>query len=617
MTVQGLEVEPKFRRDTRAPLVAQVLLEFPDEESPESAFTANVSMGGFFVQTSNPRPVGTSFRFQLQVLSKGPPIQGFGEVRWIRQTDQGPGRPAGMGVQTGMVVTEEGQKTLRQAVTGAIKAGSIAGRPVPAPALQVSSAEAKEALAKADGQGVASPAAGPSAAPEADELVLEPPEVEPVFRRATRALLVAPVVVEDPEDDSVVTGYTANVSMEGFFHQTSRPRPVGSHVTFELRIQAQGPTVRGIGSVQWVREQEQGPGLPAGMGIKMIQLPGAETAKQLRQAIAGTVKASTVASGPVPAPALPMNSPEAMKALERARVPASSERSAPADPQPVKSEPEAAAGEAGVSELPVNEPAPLPVPEPAPKPERTEPVFREATRVPLVAPIELEYMPDKSTESSFTLDASIGGFFVMSKSPRPLGTKLGFELKIQSDAQPVKGFGEVRWIRVRDEGRRSPAGIGIQVSLLVGEEGQRLLRTTIAAASKATYVSNSPVPAPALPLNSPEAREALARARPLIPTDEAGEPASEDAVLRRKREKFKFGQHSERSSELKLKRMTKKAIKESRKPKKFVLEKDGDEEVSMLERFRVRHNISKPGFLLIKTLAVVSMLLWLVEIVFF
>ena len=63
--------------------------------------------------------------------------------------------------------------------------------------------------------------------------------------------------------------------------------------------------------------------------------------------------------------------------------------------------------------------------------------------------------------------------------------------------------------------------------------------------------------------------------------------------------------------------MTKKAIKEGRKPKKFVLEKDGDEEVSMLERFRVRHNISKPGFLLIKTLAVVSMLLWLVEIVFF
>ena len=617
MSVHGLEVEPKFRRETRAPLVAQVLLEYPDEESPESAFTANVSMGGLFVQTSTPRPVGTSFRFQLLILSKGPSIEGFGEVRWVRETDQGPGRPAGMGVQTGMVVSEEAQTTLRQTVAGAIKAGSLAGGPVPAPALAVSTDEAKEALARARGQEVASSAAR-RAATEDDELILEAPEIEPVFRRSTRALLVAPVLVEDPEDDSVVTGYTANISMEGFFFQTSRPRPVGSHVTFDLKIQAQGPTVRGIGSVRWVRAQEAGPGLPAGMGIQIVQLPGAETVKQLRQALAGAVKASTVSSGPVPAPALPMSSPEAMKALERARLPVSNGQSEPAEYEPAESEPaESKAGSIEAWPPPVDQPAPLPIPEPARKPEKAEPVFREATRVPLVAPIELEYMPDKATESSFTLDASIGGCFVMSPNPRPLGTKLGFGIKIQSDKAPVKGFGEVRWIRVRDEGRRSPAGIGIQVTLLVGEEGQGLLRSTIAAASKASMVSNSPVPAAALPMNSPAAREALARARPIKPDLEATEPVGEDEILRRKRERFKFGQHSERSSELKLKRMTEKAIKQGRKPKKFVLEKDGDEDESMLERFRVKHNISKPGFLLIKTLVVVSLFLWLTDLVFF
>jgi Tfp pilus assembly protein PilZ len=514
-----------------------------------------------------------------------------------------------------MVVSEEGQKTLRQAVIGAIKASSIAGRPVPAPALQVATDEAKAALARADGQGVASPTAAPPSAPEADELVFQPPEVEPVFRRATRALLVAPVVVEDPEDDSIVTGYTANVSMEGFFFQTSRPRPVGAHLTFELKIQAKGPTVRGIGSVRWVRAENQGPGLPAGMGIQIIQLPGADTVKQLRQALAGAVKASTVSSGPVPSPSLPMNSPEARKALERARLPVSNGEPDPVETQPAESE--AANGANGGSPPAEIQPAALPMTEPVQKPEKAEPVFREATRVPLVAPIELEFMSDKSTESSFTLDASIGGFFVMSQNPKPLGTKVGFELKIQSDAAPVKGFGDVRWIRVRDEGRKSPAGMGIGVSLLVGEEGQSLLRSTIAAAGKATYVSNSPVPAPALPLNSPEARAALARALPFKPDDDAAEPATEDKILRRKRERFKFGQHSERSSELKLKRMTAKAIKEGRKPKKFVLEKDGDEDVSALERFRVRHNISKPGFLLIKALVVASVLLWLAEIVFF
>ncbi|MGB6992878.1 MAG: PilZ domain-containing protein, partial [Thermoanaerobaculia bacterium] len=482
MTVQGLEIEPRFRRETRAPLVAQVLIEYPNEESPEAAYTANVSVGGFFVQSSKPRPIGTSFRFQLLILSKGPAIQGFGEVRWIRQTDQGPGRPAGMGVQTGMVVSEEGQKTLRQSVAGAIKAASIAAGPVPAPALRESSAEAKEALAKARGEGAASPAAGPQAATGTDELVLQAPEVEPVFRRATRALLVAPVVVEDPEDESVVTGYTANVSMEGLFFQTSRPRPVGSHITFELKIQSRGPTVRGIGSVQWVRAEDRGPGLPAGMGIQIIQLPGAETAKQLRLAIAGAVKASAVSSGPIPAPALPMSSPEAMKALERARpAKAAAETAATTRVDPVEPVP--------VSKVETPAPAPAQPPQTSvetdgarvvePPSLEVEPVFRRATRAMLVAPIELQHGGDKPTESSFTSNVSMGGLFVQTLKPKPVGSKLRFELRIQSDAPPIKGFGEVRWIRVRDQGRGAPAGMGIQIGLLIGEDGENLLRSSI------------------------------------------------------------------------------------------------------------------------------------------
>jgi len=619
MTLQGLEEEPKFRRETRAPLVAQVLIEYPDEESPESAYTANVSMGGFFVQSSKLRPIGTSFRFQLVILSKGPAIQGFGEVRWVRQTDQGPGFPAGMGVQTGLVVSEECQKTLRQAVAGAIKAGSITGGPVPAPALQLSSAEAKEALAKAVGQGAASPAAGPPSATETDELVLQAPEVEPVFRRATRALLVAPVAVEDPEDDSVVTGYTANVSVEGLFFQTSRPLPVGTHVTFELKIQSRGPTVRGIGAIRWVRAEDQGPGLPAGMGIQILQLPGAETAKQLRQVIAGAVKASAVSSGPIPAPSLPMSSPEAIKALERAHpAKPAAETAATTRADPV--------GPVRVSEVATPPLAPAPpqtavetvaeTPEVEPPSLEVEPVFRRATRAMLVAPIELQHGGDKPTESAFTSNVSMGGLFVQTPKPKPVGSKLRFELRIQSDAPPVKGFGEVCWIRVRDQGRGAPAGMGVQIGLLIGEEGEDLLRSSIAGALKASSVSNSPVPAPALPMSWPEAKEALARARPQEPTAAAAKPAAEDEILRRKREKFKFGQHAERSSEMKLKRMTEKAFREGRKPKQFTLEKDGDE-VSKLESFRVQHRISKPGFLLIKTLVVMSMLLWLADVMFF
>jgi Tfp pilus assembly protein PilZ len=620
MTVQGLEVEPKFRRETRAPLVAHIVVEYPGEETPESAYTSNVSVGGLFIQSSEPKPIGTSFRFELRVLSNGPAIRGFGEVRWVRKTDQGPGRPAGMGVQTGMIVDEQGQRTLRQAVAGAVKAGSLAGGPVPAPALHLSSAEAKEALARARGQETVSPAAKPQSVTETDELVLEAPEIEPVFRRATRALLVAPIVLEDPDDDAVVTGYTANLSVEGIFFQTTRPRPVGSHVTFELKIHGRGPTVRGIGTVRWVRAEDQGPGLPAGMGIQIIQLAGAQADKQLRQAIAGAVKASSVSSGAVPAPALPMSSPEAIKALARAHP-----AKAAAEPAVTKT--------AAARPVPVGEPQMPSAARPRPQtpvaaaeeteavkpgPVEVEPVFRRATRALLVAPIGLEHAADRSTESAYTSNVSMGGLFVQSSTPRPVGSKLRFELKIRSDASPVKGFGEVRWIRIRDQGRGFPAGMGIRIDLLVGEEGQQLLRTSIAGAVKSSSVTKAPVPAPALPMSAPEAKEALARARLPRPGDDSSKPAVDDKVIRSKRERFKFGQHAERSSELKLKRMTEKAIKEGRKPKKFKLQKDDDEVegVSKLERIRLRLNISKVGFLLIETLTGVSLILWLVDVVF-
>lgn len=614
MTVQGLEVEPRFRRETRAPLVARVLLEYPDAEAPQPAYTANVSVGGFFVQTPDPKPVGTGFRFELQVLSQGPPIRGFGEVRWIRKTDQGPGCPPGMGIQTGMILSEAGQRTLRQAVAGAIKAGSLTGRAVPAPALSPTSPEAKEALARAQVSQIKPRPASEGSTAEADELILKTPEVEPVFRRSTRALLVAPVVLENPDDDLVVSGYTANVSAEGLFFQTSRPLAVGSHVTFELKIHSRGPTIRGIASVRWVRAEDRGPGLPAGMGMEIIQLAGEHADRQLRQAIAGALKASSVSSGPVPAPALPMSSPEARKALARA-LPA---KSAAEKAGPTQSESGRPVRVVEIDAPPAEAPKPPGAPEEAdelrPEPVEVEPVFRRATRALLVAPIEVHDAADQSHESSFTSNVSMGGLFVQSASPKPVGSKLRFELKIRSDSPAVKGYGEVRWIRVRDQGRGYPAGMGIQVSLLIGEEGENLLRSSIAGAIKSSSVSKAPVPAPALPMSSADAREALARARP--PKPRAVETAAPSEMLRHQRRRLKLGQHAERSSELKLKRLTEKARREGRKPKKLELEKDADEDVSRLEKLRLRLNISKIGFLLIKILTVISLILFLTDVLF-
>ncbi|MEE9562329.1 MAG: PilZ domain-containing protein, partial [Thermoanaerobaculia bacterium] len=151
-----------------------------------------------------------------------------------------------------------------------------------------------------------------------------------------------------------------------------------------------------------------------------------------------------------------------------------------------------------------------------------ESTIRRDTRAPLVAPVAVEYIADKSTRSTYTANVSLDGLFILVSNPRPVGTKLGFELQIQRAAQPIRGFGEIRWIRVRDEGPGRPAGVGILIQMMVGEEGEAVLRETIAGALKASALTGAPVPAPALDMDLPEAKEALVKARrPAPPPEEA------------------------------------------------------------------------------------------------
>lgn len=106
-------------------------LQFDTLEEPEDGVTANLSIGGMFVQGRNPRPVGTLVRFELQ-LSEGEPIRGVGEVVWLRAHSLGPEVPSGMGVQFGHIdVTNRGR--LRAAVFEALESLGVEGLTEPAP----------------------------------------------------------------------------------------------------------------------------------------------------------------------------------------------------------------------------------------------------------------------------------------------------------------------------------------------------------------------------------------------------------------------------------------------------------------------------------------------------
>ncbi len=81
------------------PLV-RVRLKYPDVDTFAERFAPNVTRGGIFLASREPRPVGTVLRFEVSLMSGIPVLTGKGRVTWTKAYDPGePSRPYGMGVQ--------------------------------------------------------------------------------------------------------------------------------------------------------------------------------------------------------------------------------------------------------------------------------------------------------------------------------------------------------------------------------------------------------------------------------------------------------------------------------------------------------------------------------------
>ena len=82
------------RAETRIPI--RILVEYERLDDFLADYTANVSLGGMFIQTPSPLDVGTRFRLRLRIPGRARPVETYGEVRWRVRTDDGP--TAGMGI---------------------------------------------------------------------------------------------------------------------------------------------------------------------------------------------------------------------------------------------------------------------------------------------------------------------------------------------------------------------------------------------------------------------------------------------------------------------------------------------------------------------------------------
>jgi molecular chaperone DnaK len=80
-------------RDTRKTVSLLVKLTYAGVDEFAEKYATNVSRGGFFIRSREPKPVGTELLFRVELANAQRVMQGRGVVRWVR----GEGDPAGLG----------------------------------------------------------------------------------------------------------------------------------------------------------------------------------------------------------------------------------------------------------------------------------------------------------------------------------------------------------------------------------------------------------------------------------------------------------------------------------------------------------------------------------------
>ena len=83
----------------RVPLERRITLKFQHRDGFVNEYAANISLKGMFITAWVPEPCGSLFLFEVQVADRQRLIHGVGEVVWVREAEERPDRPSGMGVR--------------------------------------------------------------------------------------------------------------------------------------------------------------------------------------------------------------------------------------------------------------------------------------------------------------------------------------------------------------------------------------------------------------------------------------------------------------------------------------------------------------------------------------
>lgn len=146
------------------------------------------------------------------------------------------------------------------------------------------------------------------------------------------------------------------------------------------------------------------------------------------------------------------------------------------------------------------------------------------------APVSLKVRFKSATVDEFieqySVDISVGGLFIKTKSPMPIGTLLKFEFQLKDESRLIHGVGRVVWKRDENEAKGSdvPAGMGIKFIKMDADSRATVDRIV---AQRADVQSSFDMVAPAITTSMPPPGES-----PGVITIRPAAPAVPDEAMR-------------------------------------------------------------------------------------
>ena len=76
--------------------------------------------------------------------------------------------------------------------------------------------------------------------------------------------------------------------------------------------------------------------------------------------------------------------------------------------------------------------------------------------------LDVTVTSDHNFYAGFVENMSVGGIFIATHQLKPVGERLEFSVHLPGAEAPIRGTGEVRWVRVYSEASNVPPGMGIK-----------------------------------------------------------------------------------------------------------------------------------------------------------